>query len=113
MSELENLCLQELIVHCGTHEYWPWAVEHLRPECLRRITRDEIYCTDEAFFTGTAAEVIPIRELDRRRIGTGQRGPVTRQLQQDFLATVRGQNSAHTQWLTPVALASEGPASSP
>lgn len=69
----------------------------------KRITRDEIYCADEAFFTGTAAEVIPIRELDRRRIGTGQPGSITRALQEDFLATVRGQNQAHSQWLTPVS----------
>jgi branched-chain amino acid aminotransferase len=69
----------------------------------KRMTRDEIYCADEAFFTGTAAEVIPIRELDRRRIGTGQPGSITRALQEDFLATVRGRNQAHSQWLTPVS----------
>jgi branched-chain amino acid aminotransferase len=69
----------------------------------KRITRDEIYCADEAFFTGTAAEVIPIRELDRRRIGTGQPGAITRTLQEDFLATVRGRNRAHSAWLTPVS----------
>jgi branched-chain amino acid aminotransferase len=69
----------------------------------KRITRDEIYCADEAFFTGTAAEVIPIRELDRRRIGTGQPGAITRTLREDFLATVRGRNRAHSAWLTPVS----------
>lgn len=73
----------------------------------KRITRDEIYCADEAFFTGTAAEVIPIRELDRRRIGTGQPGSITRALQEDFLATVRGRNRSHSQWLTPVSPAQE------
>lgn len=73
----------------------------------KRITRDEIYCAEEAFLTGTAAEVIPIRELDRRRIGTGQPGSITRALQEDFLATVRGRNRAHSQWLTPVSPAQE------
>lgn len=71
----------------------------------KRITRDEIYCADEAFFTGTAAEVIPIRELDRRRIGTGQPGTITRTLQEDYLAAVRGRDRAHAAWLTPVPLA--------
>ena len=71
------------------------------PVTEKRITRDEIYCADEAFFTGTAAEVIPIRELDRRRIGTGQPGSITRTLQEDYLAAVRGRNRAHSQWLTP------------
>jgi branched-chain amino acid aminotransferase len=78
-----------------------------RDRCLsvteKRITRDEIYCADEAFFTGTAAEVIPIRELDRRPIGTGRPGSITRALQEDFLATVRGRNRAHSQWLTPIS----------
>ena len=69
----------------------------------KRITRDEIYCADEAFFTGTAAEVIPIRELDRRRIGTGRPGAITLALQEDFLAAARGRNRAHSQWLTPVS----------
>lgn len=69
----------------------------------KRIARDEVYCADEAFFTGTAAEVIPIRELDGRRIGTGQPGSITRALQDDFIATVRGLNRAHAQWLTPVS----------
>jgi branched-chain amino acid aminotransferase len=47
----------------------------------KRITRDEVYCADEAFFTGTAAEVTPIRELDNRQIGAGRRGPITTQIQ--------------------------------
>jgi branched-chain amino acid aminotransferase len=81
------------------------ARERGLPVTEKRITRDEIYCADEAFFTGTAAEVIPIRELDRRRIGTGQPGSITRALQKDFHAAVRGQNRAHSQWLTPVVAA--------
>ncbi|MEO5701416.1 MAG: branched-chain amino acid transaminase [Casimicrobiaceae bacterium] len=68
----------------------------------RRITRDEVYCADEAFFTGTAAEVTPIRELDNRQIGAGHRGPVTAQLQQLFFDTVGGRNPLHQEWLTPI-----------
>jgi branched-chain amino acid aminotransferase len=69
----------------------------------KRITRDEVYIADEAFFTGTAAEVTPIRELDGRVIGAGRRGPVTTQLQQLYFDTVMGRNPKHKNWLTPVA----------
>ena len=69
----------------------------------KRITRDEVYIADEAFFTGTAAEVTPIRELDRRSIGEGVRGPITTQLQKLFFDIVHGRNSAYLDWLTPVA----------
>ena len=69
----------------------------------RRITRDEVYICDEAFFTGTAAEVLPIRELDGRKIGSGQRGPITEKLQAVYFAQVRGQRSEFPQWLSPVA----------
>jgi branched-chain amino acid aminotransferase len=68
----------------------------------KRITRDEVYVADEAFFTGTAAEVLPIRELDGRQIGSGKRGPITEKLQSLYFDTVRGKNSAHPDWLTPV-----------
>ena len=68
----------------------------------RRITRDEIYIADEAFFTGTAAEVLPIRELDRRVIGNGRRGPITEKLQSRYFDQVRGRLNAHSDWLTPV-----------
>ena len=68
----------------------------------RRITRDEVYIADEAFFTGTAAEVLPMRELDGRRIGTGARGPVTERLQADYFDEVRGRRGGHPEWLTPV-----------
>jgi len=68
----------------------------------KRITRDEIYCADEAFFTGTAAEVTPIRELDGREIGTGSRGPVTEQLQSLFFDVVGGKAKQYKHWLTPV-----------
>ncbi len=66
----------------------------------KRITRDEVYCADEAFFTGTAAEVTPIRELDHRMIGAGKRGPLTARLQALFFDSVRGKNPQHEDWLT-------------
>ncbi len=66
----------------------------------KRITRDEIYVADEAFFTGTAAEVTPIRELDDRPIGRGERGPVTEQLQTLYFDTVYGRRDQHQDWLT-------------
>ena len=72
------------------------------PVVERRITRDEVYVADEAFFTGTAAEVTPIREYDHRPIGTGQRGPVTARLQQMFFDTVDGRNPARGEWLAGV-----------
>ncbi|KVS61712.1 branched-chain amino acid transaminase [Burkholderia cepacia] len=68
----------------------------------KRITRDEIYCADEAFFTGTAAEITPIRELDDRTIGSGTRGPVTETLQTAFFEAVSGRSSSHAHWLTSV-----------
>jgi len=69
----------------------------------RRITRDEVYIADEAFFTGTAAEVVPIRELDSRPIGSGSRGPLTEKLQSIYFDTVRGREAQYAEWLTPVS----------
>lgn len=69
----------------------------------KRITRDEVYISDEAFFTGTAAEVLPIRSLDNRVIGEGRRGPITAQLQSQYFELVRGRLGKHQDWLTPVA----------
>ncbi len=69
----------------------------------KRITRDEVYIADEAFFTGTAAEVTPIRELDNRTIGQGSIGPVTQRLQQAYLDLVTGRRAAPAEWLTLVA----------
>ena len=66
----------------------------------KRITRDEVYCADEAFFTGTAAEVTPIRELDNRTIGSGKRGPITTKLQAKFFECVTGASNNHHDWLT-------------
>lgn len=68
----------------------------------KRITRDEMYCADEAFFTGTAAEITPIRELDDRTIGEGRRGPVTERLQGLFFDAVAGRSERYRSWLTPV-----------
>jgi branched-chain amino acid aminotransferase len=69
----------------------------------KRITRDEVYIADEAFFTGTAAEVLPIRELDGRQIGEGRRGPITTRLQDLYFKAVRGELADHGNWLAPVA----------
>ena len=66
----------------------------------KRITRDEVYIADEAFFSGTAAEITPIRELDRLPIGAGSRGPVTKRNQQTKLDIVNGCNPKYAHWLT-------------
>ena len=68
----------------------------------RRITRDEVYVADEAFFTGTAAEVTPIREVDNRPIGSGSRGPITEKLQKQYLQLVKGESSQYPEWLSHV-----------
>ncbi|MDP3940096.1 MAG: branched-chain amino acid transaminase [Deltaproteobacteria bacterium] len=66
----------------------------------RRFSRDELYTADEAFLTGTAAEVTPIREVDRRRVGEGTRGPVTHLLQDAFFNIVKGKDAKYEEWLT-------------
>jgi branched-chain amino acid aminotransferase len=68
----------------------------------KRITRDEIYISDEAFFTGTAAEVTPIRELDRIALGNGSRGPITEKIQTAFFDIVNGRNPKYAHWLAKV-----------
>jgi len=70
----------------------------------RPMTRDDIYIADEAFFTGTAAEVTPIRELDLRTIGAGRAGPITQRLQKAFFDVVTGKDRKHRHWLTPVPM---------
>ena len=72
------------------------------PVVEKRITRDEVYIADEAFFTGTAAEVTPIREVDGRSIGKGSRGPITERLQGLYFDLVHGRREANPQWLTAV-----------
>ena len=66
----------------------------------KNITRDEVYTADEAFFTGTAAEITPIKELDRRMIGNGARGEITAKLQSIYFDTVKGENDKYEAWLT-------------
>jgi len=70
----------------------------------KRLTRDDIYIADECFFTGTAAEVTPIRELDGRTIGAGKAGPVTKRLQKAFFDVVTGKDKRHKHWMTPVPM---------
>ncbi|MEI7444945.1 MAG: branched-chain amino acid transaminase [Burkholderiales bacterium] len=72
------------------------------PVVQKRITRDEMYCADEAFFSGTAAEITPIRELDDRTIGAGSRGPVTAKLQSMFFDVVGGKAEKYAGWLSAV-----------
>ncbi|MCW8827675.1 MAG: aminotransferase class IV, partial [Gammaproteobacteria bacterium] len=69
------------------------------PVVEKRITRDEVYIADEAFFTGTAAEVTPIREVDNRLIGPGRRGPITEKLQSMYFDVVHGRHNLHPEWL--------------
>jgi branched-chain amino acid aminotransferase len=77
-----------------------FATELGIPVVERRITRDEVYVADEAFFTGTAAEITPIREYDHRPVGDGARGPITTRLQTMFFDTVNGRNPARAEWLS-------------
>ncbi len=72
------------------------------PVAEERFTRDEVYISDEAFFTGTAAEITPIRELDGRTIGDGKAGKITRKLQSVFFDVVKGKNKKYAAWLTSV-----------
>jgi branched-chain amino acid aminotransferase len=78
------------------------AAELGYPVRAKRLTRDDIYIADEAFFTGTAAEVTPIRELDGRQIGAGKAGPVTKAIQKAFFDVVTGKDKKRRKWLTPV-----------
>jgi branched-chain amino acid aminotransferase len=90
-SALEGITRQTVAVLAGELGY------ELRE---KRITRDEVYVADEAFFTGTAAEVTPIRELDGRAIGSGRRGPLTEKLQSMYFDQVHGRRAEHPDWLT-------------
>lgn len=72
------------------------------PVVEERFSRDELYTSEEVFFTGTAAEITPVREVDNRRIGAGRPGPITSMLQKEFFAVVRGENGRYQDWLTPV-----------
>jgi len=72
------------------------------PVAEDRITRDELYLADEAFFTGTAAEVTPVREVDDRAIGSGKVGPITKRLQARYFDVVKGSDNHHPEWHTKV-----------
>jgi len=72
------------------------------PVVQERFTRDDLYLADEAFFTGTAAELTPIREVDGRPIGAGRPGPITQRLQEAFFDAVSGRDPRHSAWLTPI-----------
>jgi branched-chain amino acid aminotransferase len=80
------------------------AIELLRGDGLEvveeRFTRDEIYIADEAFFTGTAAEITPIKSLDDRLVGDGKPGPVTTRVQGEYFAVIRGERPEQDAWLT-------------
>jgi branched-chain amino acid aminotransferase len=80
------------------------VMELLQEEGVRvvedRFTRDEVYIADESFMTGTAAEVTPMRELDRRLIGTGKPGPITSRVQERFFGVLKGRDPKHESWLT-------------
>lgn len=78
------------------------AAEMGLPVRSKRLTRDEVYCADEVFLTGTAAEITPVVEVDRRRVGDGRPGALTRRLQAAYLACVRGETASHAGWLTAV-----------
>ena len=79
------------------------AGEQRIPVAQERFTRDELYLADEAFFTGTAAEITPIREVDGRLIGPGKPGPITQSLQRLFFDVVHGKSKKHRSWLTLVS----------
>lgn len=91
-SALEGIT-RDTIIHLAKEELGLEVIE-------KRITRDEVYSADEAFFTGTAAEVTPIRELDNRAIGEGTRGPITEKLQSMYFDVVKGRNAKYAHWLT-------------
>ncbi len=78
------------------------ARERKIPVVEERFTRDDLYIADEAFFTGTAAEITPIREVDGRVIGTGKPGEITKALQKSFFDIVAGKDPSHESWLVPI-----------
>ncbi|MFL5275019.1 MAG: aminotransferase class IV, partial [Myxococcales bacterium] len=72
------------------------------PISEQRFSRDYLYCADEAFMCGTAAEITPVREVDDRRIGAGEMGPVTKEIQSVFFRAVRGQEPRYAEWLSAI-----------
>ncbi len=65
-----------------------------------QVARDELYTADEVFLTGTAAEITPVRDIDHRKIGRGEAGPITSRLQESFFAIVKGGDTKHNDWLS-------------
>jgi branched-chain amino acid aminotransferase len=79
------------------------------PVVEQGIPREMLYIADEAFFTGTAAEVTPIRSVDKISVGKGSTGPITTEIQREFYAIVRGEKPDRFHWLTPVEVGSKQP----
>ncbi|MBI3605796.1 MAG: branched-chain-amino-acid transaminase, partial [Nitrospirae bacterium] len=101
-GELKTVPLTSILEGITRNSIITLAKENNIPFREERFTRDELYIADEAFFTGTAAEITPIREVDGRKIGAGKPGPITQRLQEQFFSIVKGKNKAHSDWLTPV-----------
>lgn len=101
-GELKTVPLTSILDGITRNSIMTLAKENSIPVREERFTRDELYLADEAFFTGTAAEITPIREIDGRTIGAGKPGPVTKKLQDLFFGIVRGAGKSHPEWLTPV-----------
>jgi len=74
----------------------------------RQVPRSELYSSEECFMTGTAAHLTPVLEIDRRTIGSGRPGPITRQLKELYQEIIRGNNEEYRRWCTPVATAAVG-----
>lgn len=101
-GELKTVPLTSILDGITRNSVMTLARELDIPVREERFTRDELYIADEAFFTGTAAEITPIREVDGRKIGSGKPGPVTQKIQDHFFKIVRGKSKDHPEWLTPV-----------
>jgi branched-chain amino acid aminotransferase len=101
-GELKTVPLTSILEGITRNSIITLAKENNIPFREERFTRDELYIADEAFFTGTAAEITPIREVDGRKIGAGKPGPVTQRLQEQFFSIVKGKKKVHSEWLTPV-----------
>jgi branched-chain amino acid aminotransferase len=100
-GELKTIPLTSILDGITRNSVMTLAREMKIPVREERFTRDELYIADEAFFSGTAAEITPIREVDGRTIGSGKPGPVTRRIQEEFFKIVRGETAVHSDWMTP------------
>jgi branched-chain amino acid aminotransferase len=100
-GELKTVPLTSILDGITRNTVMTLAKELNIPVREERFTRDELYIAEEAFFTGTAAEITPIREVDGRKIGVGKPGPITQRIQEQFFNAVRGKSKAHPEWLTP------------